>query len=135
MMTTTGGRIAATCVLATAIGGCAPQNVKPVAPEERVDISAIEGEWEGRSKRWSSKNKLKIYTDDNGHAVAYYCWGGWCRSTRHYMLKNPKITPTTVEFGLGRAQVVYTLEGETLKGSFDSPGTHWDHTIDLQRKE
>lgn len=119
--------IAAGLIVGLAIGGCAPQNVKPVRPDEQIDISAIEGQWEGRSKRWGERNKLRIYTDDDARAVAYYCWGGWCRSTKNYMLKNPKITPTTVEFGLGRARVIYTLEGEVLKASFNSPGTHWDH--------
>lgn len=128
-------RMATICAAAIAISGCAPQSVKPFSADEIVDISAIEGQWEGRSKRFGSKNKLRIYTDDTGRAVAYYCWGGWCRSTNHYKLKNPKITPTTVEFGLGRAQVVYRLVGDVLKCSFDSPGTQWDHTLELRRTD
>lgn len=129
-MTKTAARIAAMAVLAMAVAGCATQQLGPVVP---VDISAIEGQWEGRSKRWGAKNKLKIYTDDDGRAVAYYCWGGWCRSTKHYKLKSPKITPTSVEFGLGSAQVVYRLEGDVLTGSFDSPGTQWDFGLELRR--
>ena len=117
--------------IAIALAGCVTTDTSPIVP---IDISALEGQWEGKSKRWGETNKLKIYKDDDGRAIAYYSWGGWCRSTRNYMLKNPKITPTTVEFGLGRAAVVYKLEGDVLKCTFDSPGTHWDHSHELRRK-
>ena len=39
-------------------------------------------------------------------------------------------TPT----GRGRSQVVYRLEGDVLKCSFDSAGTQWDHGLELRRK-
>ena len=117
--------------LAIALSGCVTTDTRPIV---EVDITAIEGQWEGRSKRWSTKNKVRIYKDDDGRAIAYYCWGGWCRSTKGRDLKNSVITPTTVQFGLGRSQVTYTLDGDILKATFDSPGTHRDHSHELRRK-
>ena len=124
----------ATIALVLAMTGCAPQNVVPTEPVTPIDISAIEGKWEGRSKRWGARNTLEVFTDEHGRAVAKYCWGGWCRTTRAtYALKNPKITPTSVEFGLGKSRVTYRLDGDTLKGLFDSTINHWDHEIELKR--
>ena len=122
---------AAVLGLAIALSGCVTTDTRPIVP---VDITAIEGEWEGRSKRWSSKNKLRIYKDDEGRAIAYYCWGGWCRSTKGRDLRNSVITPTTVEFDLTRSHVTYTLHGDVLKATFDAAGTQWDHSHELRRK-
>ena len=133
MITEATRRIAIISAVVMAISGCAPQAAKPVRPDEIVDISAIEGQWSGRSERWGQKNTLRIYNDDAGRAMAFYCWHGWCRNTRSHPITRSKITPTGVEFLLGRTPVVYQLEGDVLKGTFDPAGTQWDHAIELRR--
>ena len=95
-----------------------------------ADVSVMLAERE----RWSTKNKLRIYKDDEGRAIAYYCWGGWCRSTKGRDLRNSVITPTTVEFDLTRSHVTYTLHGDVLKATFDAAGTQWDHSHELRRE-
>ena len=117
------------------VAGCATQETRESVPIEPIDISALESRWEGREKKWGNKITLDVFKEESGRAVARHCWGGWCRTTRAtYALRNAKITPTSVEFTVGRTFVKYTLDGGTMTALIDPPGTGWDQEVAMERK-